>query len=289
MTTLLMRLNNPIQSFGTSSDLYRHNLVSECPTYSAVLGIVANAMGVSREDDITELAQSYSMGSVTLKAPKIMDDYQNAGVGDKLTTEERLYNIPKPDKLSKDEIKIYNEIISMSLLSGIRKSQNSIKITDDGIIISHTFIRDDVNAQINKYYLVGGDYLVALNGNEEAINMAYESLNNPERYLFVGRKNCPINPDFLVGKSNLDLYQALHNYTVSLISGGEWDGDPKVTFYLPATECNVGVPVTLRDYPLSWSSRNRKYAPRELKKFSEDFADNIVNDSSDELNESTEK
>ncbi len=56
MPTLLLRLAGPMQSWGADESKFDTRSTRSCPTKSAVIGMVAAAMGRSREDEISDLA-----------------------------------------------------------------------------------------------------------------------------------------------------------------------------------------------------------------------------------------
>ena len=56
MAVLLLRLSGPMQSWGDSSRFVRRTTRTE-PTKSGVVGMLASALGRSREDALDDLAQ----------------------------------------------------------------------------------------------------------------------------------------------------------------------------------------------------------------------------------------
>lgn len=80
MPTLLLRLAGPLQSWGSGSKFNMRSTEKE-PTKSGVIGIVAAAMGLSRDSDISELAK-LRFGVRVDQPGKILRDYHTAH-GDK--------------------------------------------------------------------------------------------------------------------------------------------------------------------------------------------------------------
>ena len=92
MSTLLMRLAGPMQSWGTQSRFTMRDTGLE-PSKSGVIGLLCAALGRGREEPLDDLA-SLRMG-VRVDQPGAMKmDYQTAGGG--LIREGRTYGVRKP-------------------------------------------------------------------------------------------------------------------------------------------------------------------------------------------------
>jgi CRISPR system Cascade subunit CasD len=76
MATLLLRLQGPMQSWGTRSNFDRRDTGLE-PSKSGVIGLVAAALGIDREHDITDLA-ILRMGVRVDREGVLCCDYQTA-------------------------------------------------------------------------------------------------------------------------------------------------------------------------------------------------------------------
>lgn len=74
MSTLLLRLSGPMQSWGTSSRFDARATTFE-PSRSGVIGLVANALGRTRDEDIGSLA-SLRMGVRVDRPGSILRDFQ---------------------------------------------------------------------------------------------------------------------------------------------------------------------------------------------------------------------
>ncbi len=79
MPVLLLRLASPMQSWGTTSRFYQRDTGKE-PSKSGVLGLIAAALGISREnwDDLEPLTR-LSMGVRHDRSGLLKNDYQTAG------------------------------------------------------------------------------------------------------------------------------------------------------------------------------------------------------------------
>lgn len=74
MGVLLLRLSGPMQSWGASSRFVRRNTLTE-PTKSGVIGMLASALGRSREDSISDLA-ALEFGVRADQPGQLMCDFQ---------------------------------------------------------------------------------------------------------------------------------------------------------------------------------------------------------------------
>lgn len=74
MSVLLLRLSGPMQSWGDSSRFVRRATLNE-PTKSGVVGLLAAALGRSREDSVEDLA-SLEFGVRTDQVGRLMSDFQ---------------------------------------------------------------------------------------------------------------------------------------------------------------------------------------------------------------------
>lgn len=85
MTTLLMRLTGPMQSWGTQSRFSNRDTGLE-PSKSGVIGLVCSALGRSRDDAVNDLA-ALRMGVRVDREGVVKVDYHTAGAG---------YGVPDP-------------------------------------------------------------------------------------------------------------------------------------------------------------------------------------------------
>lgn len=87
MNTLLLRLNAPLQSWGSNS-LYDRRETDSMPTKSGVIGILAAALGIKREksnSDLKDLAKLHFGVRIDLPGTKTVD-FQITQMGDKINS-----------------------------------------------------------------------------------------------------------------------------------------------------------------------------------------------------------
>lgn len=76
MTTVILRLSAPLQSWGVASR-FGHRDTSARPSKSGVIGLVANALGRDRNDSIDDLA-ALRFGVRTERAGQVITDFHTA-------------------------------------------------------------------------------------------------------------------------------------------------------------------------------------------------------------------
>lgn len=170
MKTILLKFSGPMQSWGTTSKLDNKRSDTH-PSKSAVIGIIAAALGYTRDmADEIKVLNELDFGVRVDKEGTLLKDFHNA----------RLY-------------KKTGEVIS-------------------------TYLTD-------RYYLEDAVFLCGVSSeDEELINTIYEGLKKPYFQLYLGRKSCPINYDYLRGihdggvYDNLIKYERLNNLDTPLVA-----------------------------------------------------------------------
>lgn len=84
MSTLLLRLAAPLQSWGTGS-YFDNRKTDYYPSKSGVIGMIAAAMGRARTDDLSDL-RALRFGIRIDYGGKIIDDFQVTKMGEKLNS-----------------------------------------------------------------------------------------------------------------------------------------------------------------------------------------------------------
>ena len=143
MTTLLLRLAGPMQSWGTQSRFTMRDTGLE-PSKSGVIGLLCAALGLGRDTDLQGLA-TLRMGARVDQPGAMKVDYHTAGGG------------------SLRDGQSY----------GVRKASGAAGDT----VLS------------NRYYLADADFLVGLEGDDEAqLRRLHDALREPAWQLYLGRK-----------------------------------------------------------------------------------------------------
>lgn len=144
LKTILMKLRGPLQSYGTDSHFeIRHT--EKYPSKSAILGLIAAAMGIRRE----EMERLQELRSLNM-----------------------MIRVDQNGQISRD-------------------FQTAKKLKKTG-----EFERNYVTY---RYYLEDAIFLVALEGEDSLMERIYQALKRPYFPLFLGRRACPVNFDFLMG------------------------------------------------------------------------------------------
>lgn len=60
------------------------------------------------------------------------------------------------------------------------------------------------NHQTERYYLTDAVFVAALSGDDTLIEKIKKALLHPCHYLFMGRRNCPVPPDLVIGVRDTD-------------------------------------------------------------------------------------
>jgi len=82
MATLLLRLAGPMQAWGADESKFEHRMTGNMPTKSAVIGMVAAAMGRRRNESISDLA-SMRFGVRADQLGGLLSDYHTVHRPDK--------------------------------------------------------------------------------------------------------------------------------------------------------------------------------------------------------------
>jgi CRISPR system Cascade subunit CasD len=194
MEYLLFRLYGPMVSWGEIAvGEMRHSDIK--PSKSALLGLLAAALGITREQDAEHqaLANGYRFGIKMLTTGQIMRDYHTAQA---------------PDSVGKFRYRT-------------RRDELVVGRARLGTVLSSRDYRTDTQA------------LVALCANPQApwsLSQLSEALVRPRFHLYLGRKSCPLsaplNPQILQSdgfRAALDGYQP-----GKLLSATHaWEGDSR--------------------------------------------------------------
>lgn len=186
MSTVLLRLAGPVQSWGNRargpSKAHRHTHTR--PTKSGVIGLVANALGRDRADDIADLA-ALRFGVRTDLPGHLESDYHTSGSGTFPILPGDLYAHP----LWSPMLRRYHPAQARGFAPYTALSE--ITATADGTVTAAqglTIITVD-------WYLADASFLAALAGPDTLIAEVADALAAPARPLYLGRRaNIPAAP-----------------------------------------------------------------------------------------------
>ncbi|MFE9846547.1 type I-E CRISPR-associated protein Cas5/CasD [Streptomyces goshikiensis] len=171
MPTGLLLLSAPMQSWGVHARYESHNDTLSRPTKSGVIGLVANALGHDRNDDLAHLAALRF--AVRADRPGHLErDDQTAGGGDfpldilTATRDQRLAADPSRFR--------YAAPREVDPVTGAFWEKSTRK----------TVMGD-------KTYIIGGSFLAGLTGPAPLIEAVQDALARPARLLYLGRRCCP--------------------------------------------------------------------------------------------------
>ncbi len=214
-TTLLIRCQGPMQSWGTRSRFGLRDTGLE-PSKSGVVGLLACALGRPRGCDPSDLA-ALKMAVRVDRPGNVESDYHTVGGG---TVRGESYGVGKASG-AKPETQLST-----------------------------------------RHYLADADFLVALEGDRDLLETAQAALADPRWPLFLGRKGFvpslpPWIPDGLLATDCVDALRR-HSWPTE-------DGQA-VSQLRAVVECAPGeVGDRRQDVPVSFSSSDRRYAPRLVR------------------------
>ena len=182
MPTLLIRLQGPLQSWGTRSR-FDHRDTWPYPTKSGVVGLLAAALGRDRREDVSDLA-ALRMGVRVDRKGVLKVDYQTAQF---VYRTEGYVAVSTPKE---------REWLSRYTKTPIRVDERNATVTS------------------KRYFLSDAAFLVGLEGERALLEALHRALKNPRFPLYLGRKSYvpsppPNLPDGLV---EAPLAEALEGY-----------------------------------------------------------------------------
>lgn len=229
---LVLHINAPFQSWGVGAQGTVRSTNAE-PTLSGMVGLIANAMGRTRDDDVSDLA-ALPMG-VRVDRPGVLTrDFFTAGT----TT-----GVAQRFEETKGGRRLFRD-----------------KVVDDGAVGT-------------KFYLSGAAFTVALQVDQEFGERIAAALARPARALFLGRKSCPVTfTDRAVWLPGT-LEDVLRTFPLDLDllpdPARPWAGRgvvaaDRLTLVLPADPDEVGTQPR-KDVPVSFTREARRYATRFVR------------------------
>ena len=181
MSVLLLRFAGPLQSWGDDSRYMTRN-TRTAPTKSAVLGLLAAALGRRRGADISDL-RGLRFGVRIDQPGQIVIDYHIVSGASRAPLEPALQRLPTAD----------------GKLLSIPKSTKETR----------------------RYYLSDAVFVAALEGDDALIADLEAALRRPRYPLYLGRRSCPPSrPVVLERRSDLSFLDALT--TAAWQAGPTW-------------------------------------------------------------------
>lgn len=194
---ILLHLKSPMQSWGDTS----HSMTGGTkrgsypfPSYSGVLGLIANCMGINRDRESTrfeELFKSFKyVGSYPRKPIEMITDFQTMGSG-------------------------YDGSHEVQRYMGKRSAGGSIRATG---YVEHPRLVDGKEVTLGKLthrdYIEDNEFMVIVNIDDSIAEKVVKALKNPKWIPVLGRSSCIPSSRILhsFGKSVEDLVSEMKNY-----------------------------------------------------------------------------
>ncbi|MEO3976840.1 type I-E CRISPR-associated protein Cas5/CasD [Streptomyces sp. CAU 1734] len=174
MGTVLLRLSAPLQSYGTLSR-WEERATTARPTKSAVLGLVANALGLEHGTPLTDLAEL----TFTVRADRpghLLTDQQTTGAGT---------FPPDPYALATDPHLVQHPDAWTYAVP--RKPAPG----PDGVLRAPWQPKERRSVLVTKHYLADAAFIAGLTGDAALVRRIDAALHHPARLLYLGRRCCP--------------------------------------------------------------------------------------------------
>ncbi|MDO5028608.1 MAG: type I-E CRISPR-associated protein Cas5/CasD [Bacillota bacterium] len=141
----------------------------------------------------------------------------------------------------------------------------------------------DRNYVTNRYYLEDAVFLVGLEGADDLMDQIEDALRNPYFQQFLGRRSVPVQADFIVGVSDLDLIESLEKFSWQASQWYKKENKKKkfvdLELWADGNLLEKGNINYRKDYVKSFSQKNRDFGLRSEKrkiiKVSNDMFENI--------------
>lgn len=224
---LLLRLAGPLQSWGENSRFNRRETRAE-PTKSGVIGILAAALGLDREADLSALT-ALTMGVRTDQAGTLLRDYHTVSDYRGRPLKQTGVNAKK-----------------------LQKTTSPPKYTH----ITH------------RYYLQDAVFLVGLAGPFDTIGDLAAAVKRPVFPLALGRRSCPPTQPILAGTTASELMVALSTHPWQASEAGRAHhlrGTKPAFVHLPVSLDDPAGGETRQDVPVSFGLHDRQYRQRRVR------------------------
>lgn len=172
MTVLALRLGGPLQSWGTSQRLEHHRRTERFPTKSAVVGLVAAALGRSRREPIEDLTALRFAVRIDRAGETVRDYHTVSSLFD-----ERGRFAPERGRLP-------------NASGGYRSREASTRVTE-------------------RYYLADACFVAGLEGEPQLLEALDEAVRLPVFPPYLGRRSCPPDAPVRLGVHDGGLLEVL--------------------------------------------------------------------------------
>lgn len=131
--------------------------------------------------------------------------------------------------------------------------------------------RFERNYVTNRYYLEDAIFVVAIGGEDDFIDKIEQSLKTPYFQTFFGKRSNPINPDFILDKTNQGVVESLEN--ISWQAGNWYKKDYKnksrveLEVYIDGDLIKESVSKFRKDRVESFSQKHRQFGYRGEKRY----------------------
>jgi CRISPR system Cascade subunit CasD len=154
MTVVALRLGGPLQSWGSSQRLDHYRRTERFPTKSAVLGLVAAALGRGRSDPVDDLV-ALGFGVRIDRPGEVLRDFHTLSS----LFDDKGHFAPERGRLP-------------NASGGYRSPETSTRVTV-------------------RHYLADACFVVGIEGEPVALGEIDEALRRPVFPLYLGRRSCP--------------------------------------------------------------------------------------------------
>lgn len=162
MTVLALRLGGPLQAWGSSHRLDRHRRTERFPTKSAVVGLLAAALGRSRQEPIDDLVALRFGVRIDREGEQLRDYHTVSSLFD-----EHGHFAPGRGRLP-------------MAAGGYRSAETSTQVTE-------------------RHYLADACFVAGVEGEPALLAALDEALMRPVFPLYLGRRSCPPDAPIRLG------------------------------------------------------------------------------------------
>ncbi len=150
-----------------------------------------------------------------------------------------------------------------ALKFGVRTDQAGTVLRDYHTVHHPT---DSKRAYItNRYYLEDAVFLVGLEGDESMLHSIDEAVTHPYYPMFMGRRSCPVTGRVSLGIRNKPLREALENEPWLASDWYKRRHKEDASQELTIDSDNSEKGYLVRDVPISFSQKRRKYGFRKVE------------------------